>query len=312
MVRRRPLFPAHLSDAAVVGVPGPWEHRFVGAHGARFHVAVLEPAPDPARTPGEHAPLVLLLHGGLQNWFAWRHVVPVLAAAGWRVVAADLRGHGASDATPRGYHQAGLADDVDALVRSLGHDRAAVVGHDLGGWVGWTLAHRHTDRVAGLALVATPPPSPGVLLGRGVTRRWPALLAAAQVPGLPERRLLHHDGVRRFLDAGRAGRTPEADVAYYVSCVRVPSVAHTVLEPARWLARASVRPDGARWWRAVRTRPPVPLLTVAGERDGLLGPPSRDADVVVPGVGHLLPEEAPAEVCDALLAWLPTVLPTGV
>lgn len=309
MVRRRPPFPAHLTDAAVVGVPGPWEHRFVGAHGARFHVAVLAP---PVRAGGlalgEHAPLVLLLHGSLQNWFAWRRVLPPLAAAGYRVVAADLRGHGASDATPRGYDQPGLADDVDALVRSLGHREAVVVGHDLGAWVGRTLAHRHPDRVAALVSLAAPAPTPGTLLGSGTSPRWRAAFLAAQVPGLPERRLLHADALRHLLDAGRASPAPLDDVSYYVACVRVPSVAHTVLEPARWLARASLRPDGARWWRSVRHPPRVPLLDVRGGADRLLGEPPSDA-VVLPTAGHLLPEEAPDAVVDTLLGWLPSVAP---
>lgn len=256
---------------------------------------------------------MLLLHGALQNWYAWRDVLPGLAAAGHRAVAADLRGHGASDATPRGYDLPGLADDVDALVRSLGAERAVVVGHDLGGWVGWTLAARNPDRLLGLVAVAAPPPAPGVLRGRALRS-----LLAAQVPSLPEHALLHRGGVRAHLDGARATPAPRSDVEYYVASVRVPSVAHTSLEPWRWLGRASLRPDGLRWWRSVRSWPAgVPVLQLDGERDRFAGGPAGPAAgtapegterVVLPGVGHLLPEEAPEGLLGALLGWLPGVL----
>ncbi len=265
---------------------------------------------------------MLLLHGALQNWYAWREVLPGLAAAGYRAVAADLRGHGASDATPRGYDLPGLADDVDALVRSLGAERAVVVGHDLGGWVGWTLAARHPHRLLGLVAVAAPRPVRGLV--RGPARR---ALLAAQVPSLPEHALLHRGAVRAHLDRTRATPAPDDDVAHYAACVRVPSVAHTSLEPWRWLGRAQLRPDGARWWRSVRPWPTgVPVLQVdgaldrfvvapgAGEHPGAAdhrsGGTGRTAPVrrvVLPGVGHLLPEEAPAGLLDALLGWLPGV-----
>ncbi|WP_380169454.1 alpha/beta fold hydrolase [Jannaschia sp. R86511] len=275
-------------------------------------MAACEP-PAPVGPAG--APLVLLLHGALQNWYAWRGVLPGLAAAGYRAVAADLRGHGASDATPRGYDLPGLADDVDALVRSLGAQQAVVVGHDLGGWVGWTLAARHPERLRGLVAVGAPPPRPA-LLRTGLLRG----LLAAQLPSLPEHALLHGDGVRRHLDAARARPAPRADVEYYVASVRVPSVAHTSLEPWRWLARASLRPDGLRWWRSVRGPVDVPVLRL----DGALDPWVRDRHPVPPGTvppgttravvadaGHLLPEEAPAAVLEHLLAWLAGLPPTA-
>lgn len=69
--------------------PGPWTHRDVAANGARFHVAEV----------GE-GPLVLLVHGWPEYWWAWRHQMTALAEAGFRAVALDLRGVGGSDRTP--------------------------------------------------------------------------------------------------------------------------------------------------------------------------------------------------------------------
>ena len=69
-----------MSDAASVLLDGPWEHEYVAANGARFHVAL---AGD--------GPLVLLLHDFPQFWWAWRHQLVALADAGYRAAAVDLR-----------------------------------------------------------------------------------------------------------------------------------------------------------------------------------------------------------------------------
>ena len=94
-------------DQPDIELPGPWSHRYVSANGARFHVCESLPEPTP-----RSAPLVVLLHGFPEFWWAWRHQLPVLAAAGYRAVAMDLRGYGASDKTPRGYDPLTLAADV--------------------------------------------------------------------------------------------------------------------------------------------------------------------------------------------------------
>ena len=84
---------------------GPWRHRDIAANGIRFHVAVGEHF-SPAR------PLILLLHGFGEFWWAWRSQIPALDDAGLSVAAMDLRGYGASDKTPRGYAPHTTAYDV--------------------------------------------------------------------------------------------------------------------------------------------------------------------------------------------------------
>src|SRR5579871_4354845 len=105
--------------AEVAGVT----HRFVDAGGLRMHIA----------EAGE-GPLVLLLHGFPESWYSWRHQIPVLAAAGYRAVAIDVRGYGRSSA-PLDIEAYGMVHHIDdnrGVVEALGERTAIVVGHDWG------------------------------------------------------------------------------------------------------------------------------------------------------------------------------------
>ncbi|MFI5121970.1 MAG: alpha/beta fold hydrolase, partial [Vicinamibacteria bacterium] len=112
-------------------------HRFVGANGIVFHVALAGSANDDP---------VLLLHGWPQHWYEWRHLIPQLADR-HRVLALDLRGFGWSDAPRRGYLKEQMATDVLAVLDALGLDRVKLVGHDWGGWIGFLLCLRAPERV---------------------------------------------------------------------------------------------------------------------------------------------------------------------
>ena len=87
-------------------------------------------------------PLVALCHGWPELSFSWRHQIPVLAAAGYRVAAPDMRGFGETSAPSAIedytlFHNAG---DMVALVAALGESRAAIVGHDWGALIAWHCA----------------------------------------------------------------------------------------------------------------------------------------------------------------------------
>ena len=107
-------------------------------------------------------PLLLLCHGWPESWYSWRHQIPVLAAAGYRVVAPDMRGFGGSDAPPavEDYTLLHHAADMVGLVEALGERRAIIVGHDWGAPVAWTSALLRPDlfrAVAGLSVPYQPP-----------------------------------------------------------------------------------------------------------------------------------------------------------
>lgn len=123
-------------------------HRHVRLNGINMQIA--------ERGAG---PLVLLLHGWPETWYSWRHQIDALAVAGYRVVAPDQRGYGATD-RPNAIDQYSifhLVGDVVSLIHELGEEQVAVVGHDWGSMVASNTALLRPDVVRGLACLAIPP-----------------------------------------------------------------------------------------------------------------------------------------------------------
>jgi len=122
-----------------VAIPeiGGITHRDVQAGAVRLHLVEAGPADGPP---------VLVLHGWPQHWYQWRHQIPALAGAGYRVVVPDLRGFGQSEATPGGYDKENMATDVLALMDVLGLERVRMLAHDWGGWIGFILCVRAPER----------------------------------------------------------------------------------------------------------------------------------------------------------------------
>ncbi|RYV50591.1 alpha/beta fold hydrolase [Pengzhenrongella frigida] len=305
-------------DSSTVLMAGPWRHQFVPANAARFHVAIAGP-------DDRDAPLVVLLHGFPQFWWAWRHQIEALADAGYRVAAMDLRGTGASDKPPQGYDVPTLSRDVAGLIRSLGADRAVVVGQGLGGAVAWSMPVLQPGVTQAIAAVSAPHPLQ-MHTGLGGCMRPAAArhLAFFQLPYLPERALTRSDLVARVLrEWGAPGWLDPETLGTYRSAARVPFAAHSAMEQMRWLVRSTPRPDGRRYLAAMRTPAEIPTLQLHGEDDRCL-PASRAAlrgsDIelagsqhrfqLVPGAGHFLPEEAPVRVTAILRSWLAEVAPT--
>ena len=301
--------PTNAPDAAMVLFDGPWEHRFVAANGARFHVA----------EQGD-GPLVLLLHGFPQFWWAWRHQMQALADAGFRACAMDLRGYGASDKPPRGYDTRTSATDVASVIRSLGASRASVVGHGWGGWIAWSMASLQPAVTSAIASVSMPHPL--VFRHASFTNarqaRANGYLAGLQRPFVPEREMTMHGGyVQRLLRewASPRGIWPSLEEARtYSDAMALPFVAHSAAEYYRWVVRSQARPDGWRFAKRVSAPVEVPVLQVHGEDDPVVLPeimagsrqycagPYEEHEVA--RAGHFLPEEAPEAVSRHLLAWL--------
>lgn len=119
-------------------------------------------AAEPGITLSVHeagsGPAVVLCHGFPELAFSWRHQIPALAAAGYRAIAPDQRGYGASDRpeaiTDYDIHH--LTGDLVALLDALGIEKAVFVGHDWGGFVVWQMPLLHPERTAGVIGVNTP------------------------------------------------------------------------------------------------------------------------------------------------------------
>jgi pimeloyl-ACP methyl ester carboxylesterase len=285
---------------------GPWRHRDIAANGIRFHVAL-----------GEHfsprRQLVLLLHGFGEFWWAWRHQIPALDAAGFSAAAMDLRGYGASDKTPRGYDPHTTAFDVTGVIKSLGFSTGVIVGHDWGGIAGWTSLAYAAAPVRGLVSVAAPHP---------LAFPWrPNLptLAFFQLPLFPERRIMADDGLyieellRSWAADGSRFLTP-AEARHYRDALMLWPSPHCALEYQRMFVRNHFRSMGRDFRRALREPVSVPLLSIHGQEDQLVPLSAMMAaekrvearrDLIsLPGVGHLPHEEDPATVTSALLDWL--------
>ncbi|WP_371578343.1 alpha/beta fold hydrolase [Streptomyces sp. NBC_01314] len=291
-------------------VPGAKKliHRDVAANGARFHIAEV----------GD-GPLVLLLHGFPQFWWTWRHQLVALADAGFRAVAMDLRGVGGSDRTPRGYDPANLALDITGVVRSLGEPDAALVGHDLGGYLAWTAAVMRPKLVRRLAVSSMPHP-----------RRWRSAMLSDvkqtsagsyiwgfQRPWIPERQLTADDGalVGRLIRDWSGPRLPDDEaVEAYRRAMCIPSTAHCSIEPYRWMVRSLARPDGIQFNRRMKRPVRVPTLHLHGSLDPVMRTRSAAGSgeyVEAPyrwrlfdGLGHFPHEEDPVAFSAELINWL--------
>jgi pimeloyl-ACP methyl ester carboxylesterase len=272
--------------------------------GARLDVH--DHPPDATASGGGPAPVVVLLHGFPQDASAYDAVVPLLTAAGARVLVPDQRGYspGARPAGLRPYAVPELVADVAAVLEAAGAARAHVVGHDWGGVVAWAFAHRHPERTRSLTVLSTPHPAAA---RRGARRGSPALrsayVLAFQLPWLPERLLLARDGgvLRRALV--RSGLAPEA-ADRYVARMRAPGALTAALAWYRALRlprRGGTGPVAVpTTYLSARRDPFFAEASVVGTAAQVTGPFTRvdlDAD-------HWLPEHRPGDVAAAVLARL--------
>ncbi|SCE74066.1 Pimeloyl-ACP methyl ester carboxylesterase [Micromonospora matsumotoense] len=253
----------------------------------------------------EDGAVVLLLHGFPQHGGEWDEVVPALHAAGLRTYAPDQRGYspGARPAEVAGYRLPELVADAVAVLDGLGVEAAHVVGHDWGAIVAWALAARHPERVRTLTAVSVPHPAAfGHALATDRRQRArSSYMTLFRRAGLAERVLLAWRGavLRRLL----AGVGDSARVARYA-------------EPMR---RPGALTGGLNWYRAMSGRDMkvvgpvrVPTSYVWSDRDVAIGRTAAQACarhvsgdyrfVVLAGVTHWIPDEAPGPLAEAILA----------
>jgi pimeloyl-ACP methyl ester carboxylesterase len=125
------------------------EFEMVKTNGVTLRVAEAGP---------KDGPLILLVHGWPESWYSWRHQISVLAAAGYRVVAPDMRGYGGSDRPDavEAYDIHQLSGDLVGLLDAMGRKTAIIAGHDWGAAVAWNSVLLHPDRFTALAAMSVP------------------------------------------------------------------------------------------------------------------------------------------------------------
>jgi pimeloyl-ACP methyl ester carboxylesterase len=240
-------------------------------------------------------PLVLLLHGFPEFWYGWRLQIAPIAAAGFRVVAPDLRGYNLSS-RPSGvgsYRADVVANDIRGLVQELGAESALLVGHDWGGTVAWTAAMEHPDVVGRLAILNAAHPRrlmQGLKDPRQLRKSWYFFFFA--IPALPEP-VVRSRGwhfFRHFLHDANPPFTPQ-EIDRYVEAWSQQGAATGMID----YYRASVRESPKRAAAAIS---PIsaPTLVIWGQADRYLGPnlaepehddvPNLEGVERVPGASH--------------------------
>jgi pimeloyl-ACP methyl ester carboxylesterase len=315
-----------MADAAIT-------HRTIRTNGIDMHVA-----------EAGDGPLVVLCHGFPELWSSWRHQVPALVDAGYRVVVPDQRGYGDTPgpAAVEEYDIPHLTGDMVGLLDELGETQAIFVGHDWGSNVVWNLAQRHPERVravVGMSVPASPRgPMAPIELMRQLFGDTFFYILYFQEPGVADAELGADPKktLRAFMYTISGDSPPGAwKVLPAAGNGMLDSLTDTD-EPIPWLPEAELDAvaatfartgftGGLNWYRnfdrnweqaeAVADRPiAMPSLFIAGEKDPvlLMVPPAvmdgwvtdLRGTVIIPGAGHWIQQERPTEVNDALLGFL--------
>jgi haloacetate dehalogenase len=277
------------------------DQRTVRAHGIRINTWL----------GGTGSP-VLLLHGYPQTAQMWHKVAPPLTGE-YTVVCPDLRGYGDSDKPRDGYDKKTMARDMHELMRALGHDQYAVVGHDRGGRVAHRQALDYPDAVTRLCVLDIVPT-------HTVFAQTDRHLAAAywhwfffQAPDLPE--VLIGGAPEAFLRyvfralAFHVAAIEEPLIREYVRAFTLPGTIRASLEDYRAAARQDFDDDERDLAKRVR----CPVLAIWGE----LGKMHAIFDVLATWkdkadaleghplpCGHFIPEEAPEQLLADLRKFL--------
>jgi pimeloyl-ACP methyl ester carboxylesterase len=264
-------------------------------------------------------PLCLCLHGFPDNAWSWERQLPAFAAAGYRVVAPFLRGYAPTAVPAAGwYDRATLAADVRGLIEALDGAPAVLVGQDWGAAITYGVIAALPELVSRAVVMAVPHPA---MIVASLTS--PAQVHRAfhwwffQLPNLPEMAVAANEFA--FVDYVWEQWSPGHDDHAHVARVKRSLAAEGALAAAIGYYRAALDPakqDPALADVRARLDLPirVPTLALCGADDLRAEVMARQRPLftgpyayrVVPGCGHFLHRERPAEVARAVLDWLAT------
>ena len=290
---------AALSLPAVAGVtpfPASFHTQEIAVEGAKIHVRV-----------GGKGPAVVLLHGFGDTGDMWAPLAADLAKD-HTVVVPDLRGMGLSSLAKGGYDKKTGAGDVRAVLASLGIEHSVVIGHDIGTMVAFAYAARYPQQTD--ALVVMDAPVPGVPPWNDIVRS--PMLWHFDFGG-PDMERLVAGRERIYLDrfwnefAGDPKKVDEATRQHYAKLYARPGYMH-----AAFAQFHAIRQDAVDNEASLKTKLSMPVLAVGGEKSFganeaivMRNAADKVTEVVVPGAGHWLMEEAPGPTIKAIRDFLP-------
>jgi pimeloyl-ACP methyl ester carboxylesterase len=267
-------------------------NRFAEVNGVKLHYRI-----SGSRTA------VVLLHGYTQTGHMWHPLVPSLAPR-HTVMVPDLRGAGGSSKPDTGYDKKTLAQDIRALVASLGFDRATIVGHDIGLMVAYAYAAQFPDATERVVLMDAFLPGIGNWKDVWLLRDLWHFHFYGDVPlALVEGRdRIYFEHFWNDFAADPKHSVPETDRRIYAEAYAQPGGMRAGFEYFRAFER-----DAEDFARMATKRLEMPMLVLTGERASgtFLIEQARQVatDVraeVIKGSGHWLMEEAPALVIPAI------------
>ena len=272
----------------------------VDAGGLRMHVVEAGP-PD-----GDP---VLVLHGWPQNWYQWRHQIPALAGAGYRVIVPDLRGFGQTEATPGGYEKENMATDVLNLMDAMGVGRVKLLAHDWGGWIAFILCTRAPERFEKYLALNIPHlwAKTDLKLLLNIWRFWYMVLIASPLgPRLLQNR---PEFVQRVIQGSGNPAWSDEDIAAYTTPLQEPARARASQQLYRTFLLKEFGPVGAGRYQKKRLTVPTKLLfgtdDFAIPKSFFSRPTEEFADdftiEFIPDTGHFIAEERPELVNDRML-----------
>jgi pimeloyl-ACP methyl ester carboxylesterase len=290
--------------AGVVGVTASpaWaqtekiESRFADVNGLRMHYLAA----------GERGTAVILLHGYAQNSHMWRPLMKELGKT-HRVVAPDLRGFGDTTKAESGYDKKTMAQDVHALARSLGIDKAGIAGHDIGLMVAYAYAAQYSEEVDRIALLDAFIPGVGDTTNLFLLKDlWhfhfygPTPLALVK-----GRERIYFEHFWNDFAADGKKSVSEADRRFYTRKYAQPGAMKAGMEVFRAFDQDAK--DNAAF---AATKLAMPMLVVGGEKSGgdfLIAQARMVANnvdgIIITGSGHWLIDEAPGQVIPRLIAF---------
>jgi pimeloyl-ACP methyl ester carboxylesterase len=291
------------SSRPVSGLDG-FEHRFETVDGVRLHYVI------GGRADGK---IMVLLAGFPESWFAWRKVMPLLAAA-YRIIAPDLPGQGDSDRPMDGYDTQTVATRVRGLLQQIGIGQYFLVAHDVGAWVAYPYAALFGGEVRRLVLLDAG--IPGITLPEALPtapdRAWRTWhFAFHAIPDLPEMLIAGRE--REYLDwfLRRKTANPEtfsdADVAEYLRVF----IKDGGLRAGLAYYRAAALSAEQNRQLSAKGKLQMPVLALGSDQGSIadMASPLRAFAEEVHGrvianCGHFLPEEQPAAVAGELNAFI--------